>query len=123
MTPPIGIYGNPSLEPIYGQSDISSALWEIGPLLVFIAFGPYTLSMVTHGLRQYPATIGAFGQFSTSPTPRPMGFFPFSHHQFLCPNPFDYGVYGLNGLFGPFKPPMASMACGLWDPKPPFGLN
>ncbi|MBW0503643.1 hypothetical protein O181_043358 [Austropuccinia psidii MF-1] len=80
-----------------------------------MAFGPHLLSLANYGLRPYPALIGLFGQSSTSPTPRsiplfwgwggpsglPGSFGPSSHH------PFDYGV------FGPFRPPAASMVRGL----------
>ncbi|MBW0586253.1 hypothetical protein O181_125968 [Austropuccinia psidii MF-1] len=48
---------------------------------------------------------------------------PSSHNQGFWLNPFDYGVYGLNGLFGPFRTPMAStahgpytMVCGILRP-------
>ncbi|MBW0488135.1 hypothetical protein O181_027850 [Austropuccinia psidii MF-1] len=32
--------------------------------------------------------------------------------------PFDYGVWGLNGRFGPFRPPTASMLHGPWAVGP-----
>ncbi|MBW0582312.1 hypothetical protein O181_122027 [Austropuccinia psidii MF-1] len=75
----------------------------------------------------YPAFIGVIGQFSTSPTARPLSlvlrlwgllslpgaYGPSSHHQGPWTNPLYYGGFGLNGLFGPFRPPTASMAHGL----------
>ncbi|MBW0475522.1 hypothetical protein O181_015237 [Austropuccinia psidii MF-1] len=90
-----------------------------------------------YGLRPYPDFIGLMGQFSTSPTPRPLSLFlgmgglfslagaygPPSHHQGPWPNPLYYGGFGLNGLFGPFRPPTVSTACGLWDYQAPFGPN
>ncbi|MBW0587960.1 hypothetical protein O181_127675 [Austropuccinia psidii MF-1] len=35
-----------------------------------------------------------------------------SHHPWLWATPFHWGGLGLNGLFGPFRPPTAPMACG-----------
>ncbi|MBW0487867.1 hypothetical protein O181_027582 [Austropuccinia psidii MF-1] len=38
----------------------------------------------------------------------------------LWHTPFDLGVYGHNGLFGPFRPPTASRAHSPWDLLCPF---
>ncbi|MBW0590066.1 hypothetical protein O181_129781 [Austropuccinia psidii MF-1] len=70
--------------------------------------------MATYGLRPHPATIGPFGQFSTSPPPgQYLCFLDWGvHRQGLWPNPFDYGVKGPNGPKELFRTPMASMAHG-----------
>ncbi|MBW0472498.1 hypothetical protein O181_012213, partial [Austropuccinia psidii MF-1] len=73
------------------------------------------LSTIIYGLRPYPAIIGLVGQF---PPHQPPGLHllfwawgvsgPPSHHHWPLANPFHYGGFGLNGLFGPFRPPTAS---------------
>ncbi|MBW0524175.1 hypothetical protein O181_063890 [Austropuccinia psidii MF-1] len=82
----------------------------------------------------YPAIIGLLSQLSTSPTPWPLslllglgGLFslpgaygPSSHHQGPWTNPLYYGGFGLNGLFGSFRPPTV---CNLWDHQALFGPN
>ncbi|MBW0507368.1 hypothetical protein O181_047083 [Austropuccinia psidii MF-1] len=37
-----------------------------------------------------------------------------SHHPWIQRHPFHYWGFGLNGLFRPFRPPMAPTALGLW---------
>ncbi|MBW0475174.1 hypothetical protein O181_014889 [Austropuccinia psidii MF-1] len=108
-----------------------------------MAFGPYSLSLATHGPKHHlwPQAISynhwpfwlilhlTINQANTfvlglgGPSGLSRASVPSSHHQGLWLNPVDYGVYGLNGLFGPFRPLMISMAHGLWDPQVPFGLN
>ncbi|MBW0560751.1 hypothetical protein O181_100466 [Austropuccinia psidii MF-1] len=75
ITPPMGLCGKYSLTLLYCQLVMASVLWPIGSFWCFMAFGPYHLSLATYGLRPYPATIGPFSQFSTSPTPRPVPLF------------------------------------------------
>ncbi|MBW0466697.1 hypothetical protein O181_006412 [Austropuccinia psidii MF-1] len=103
ITPPMGVYSKSSLIPFYGQLAMSSFLWPIGHVIIFMAnwpchhfygqlamssflwpigpfwcfmaFGPYPLSRATYGLRPYPATIAPFYQFSTSPAPREIPLF------------------------------------------------
>ncbi|MBW0471428.1 hypothetical protein O181_011143 [Austropuccinia psidii MF-1] len=98
----------------------------------------YVLLALTPFHWPYPAFIGLIGQFPTSPTPRPLSLFlrlgsllsipvgygSSSHHQGPWPNPSYEGGLGLKALFGPFRPPTASIACGpgdsyaLFDPIP-----
>ncbi|MBW0509387.1 hypothetical protein O181_049102 [Austropuccinia psidii MF-1] len=100
--PEMGVCGNYSLTSFYGQLAMSSFLWLIGPYWCFLAFGPHHLSLAL------------FGQSSTLPTPNPIPLFWAwgIHLDFQGPlapwaHPFYYGD------FGPFRPPMASMVCGL----------
>ncbi|MBW0480979.1 hypothetical protein O181_020694 [Austropuccinia psidii MF-1] len=112
----MGVHGNSSLTPIYGQLDIPSFYVQLAPFWCLMAFGPYPVSLGTSGLRPYPISLGTCGirpypvvigllcQFSTSPTPRPIcllwewgscglpgAFGPSSHLQGLCPPPLIRG--------------------------------
>ncbi|MBW0475275.1 hypothetical protein O181_014990 [Austropuccinia psidii MF-1] len=74
-SPPNGCWGNSGLNPVYVQLAISPFYWSLmGPNLIY-------------GLRPYAAFISLVGQFSTSPTPRPLSF--------------SLGLGGLFGLPGP----------------------
>ncbi|MBW0528464.1 hypothetical protein O181_068179 [Austropuccinia psidii MF-1] len=81
----------------YGLWAISPFFWPFWPILHLTNPQANTLVLGLGGPFGLPGASG-----------------PSSHHQGLWPNPFDYGVYGLNGLFGPFRSPTAftPMACG-----------
>ncbi|MBW0470106.1 hypothetical protein O181_009821, partial [Austropuccinia psidii MF-1] len=103
----------------------------IGHVMSFMAnwppwvfYGSYAIAPLNHQL--WPQAISCHHwpswPISTSPTPRPSSFIlglggsfylpggsgPPSHHHWPLANPFHYGGFGLNGLFGPFRPPTAS---------------
>ncbi|MBW0479812.1 hypothetical protein O181_019527 [Austropuccinia psidii MF-1] len=64
-------YRKSSLTAIHGRLAIPSFLCPIYPCWCLMAFGPYPLSLATHGpninygLRPYSAVISVLGQFST----------------------------------------------------------
>ncbi|MBW0480989.1 hypothetical protein O181_020704 [Austropuccinia psidii MF-1] len=90
----------------------------------WVSYGIYAIAPLNHHL--WPQAISCHHwpswPISTSPTPRPSSFIlglggsfylpggsgPPSHHHWPLANPFHYGGFGLNGLFGPFRPPTAS---------------
>ncbi|MBW0522761.1 hypothetical protein O181_062476 [Austropuccinia psidii MF-1] len=78
-----------------------------------------------YGLRPYPAAIGLLANsYFTNPQAfifyfGPGGSFcllgasrPPSPHPWIQGHPFHYWGFGLNGLFGPFRPPTAPTARG-----------
>ncbi|MBW0564594.1 hypothetical protein O181_104309 [Austropuccinia psidii MF-1] len=101
-----------------------ATMGPIGHVMSFMAnwspwvfYGLYAIAPLNHHL--WPQAISCHHwpswPISTSPTPRPGGSFylpggsgPPSHHHWPRPTPFHYGGFGLNGLFGPFRPPTAS---------------
>ncbi|MBW0584316.1 hypothetical protein O181_124031 [Austropuccinia psidii MF-1] len=80
-----------------------------------MAFGPYQFSLTTYGHRPYPETIGLFGQFSTSPAPKPTPLFwawgvhlaPQALTRAFGPTPLTMGSkaqMAFLGHLGPLKP-------------------
>ncbi|MBW0572123.1 hypothetical protein O181_111838 [Austropuccinia psidii MF-1] len=99
-------------------------LGPIGHVISFMANSPpwvfYGIHAITpsngiYGLRPYPAVIGLLGQF---PLHQPPAFCllgasrPSSNNTCIQGHPFHYWGFGLNGLFGPFRPPTAPTAHG-----------
>ncbi|MBW0551756.1 hypothetical protein O181_091471 [Austropuccinia psidii MF-1] len=100
----------------YGQLVPSGALWPFGhdtSSWLFLASGHILPSLAS--LANFPITnpqafifdFGPGGSFSL-----PGGSGPPSHNLWLWDTPFHEGGLGLNGLFGRFRPPTASTACG-----------
>ncbi|MBW0476532.1 hypothetical protein O181_016247 [Austropuccinia psidii MF-1] len=113
---------------LYGQLAMSSFLWPIGPNLCFMAFGSHHLSLaISCSHRPFWTIIHLANPQANTPCFGPLGPFRLQgasgssiNHQGPGPYTFEYGVKGLNGLLGPFKPPTVSTAHG---PQDPFGLN
>ncbi|MBW0500981.1 hypothetical protein O181_040696 [Austropuccinia psidii MF-1] len=84
--------GNSNLRPSWGQLATRYLYCQFGPFWCSMAFWPYHSSLAFDGLRPYSAILGLPGQF------------------FHIPNP-----QGLNGLFGPFRPPTASTVHSPWS--------
>ncbi|MBW0538314.1 hypothetical protein O181_078029 [Austropuccinia psidii MF-1] len=107
-----------SLNPFDGKLVMSLVLWPIGLFLVFMAFEPNNLSLAVscihwpfwpiHHLTNPQANTPFLGL--GGPSGLPGASDPSIHHQGPWPHPFDYGVEGLTGPFGPIRPPIASMS-------------
>ncbi|MBW0476207.1 hypothetical protein O181_015922 [Austropuccinia psidii MF-1] len=104
--------------------------------------GHFMASTLFYGLRTYPAVIGLLGQFQLHQPPglhlefwawwvilSSRGLQAPSPHFWIQGHPFHYWGFGLNSLYGPFRPPTASTARGVWaavckpgqvGPKPHF---
>ncbi|MBW0575365.1 hypothetical protein O181_115080 [Austropuccinia psidii MF-1] len=88
----------------YGQLVPSGALWPLGHIL------PSLSSLANFHLTNPQAFIfdfGPGGSFCLLGASRPP-----SHHLWFWATPFHYRGLGLDGLFGPFRPPMASTVRG-----------
>ncbi|MBW0516306.1 hypothetical protein O181_056021 [Austropuccinia psidii MF-1] len=118
----MGVYGNSSLTPIYGQLAMSKVLWPIGPFWFFMAFGPYPLLLETNGPRPYPAIIGLW---------------PILHLTNPQVNILVMGLGGNSSFWGPLDPlaitralrtppligglwPLWPTVWGTWDLLGPF---
>ncbi|MBW0472667.1 hypothetical protein O181_012382 [Austropuccinia psidii MF-1] len=102
----------------YGKLVPSGALWPFGHIL------PSLASLANFHITNPQTFIFDFGPGGSFSLPGGSG--PPSHHLWFCATPFHWGGLGLNGLFGPFRPPMASTACGPRSigqvgPKPQLG--
>ncbi|MBW0470459.1 hypothetical protein O181_010174 [Austropuccinia psidii MF-1] len=117
-----GCCGNYSLTPFYGQLGHTTFHW------------PLTSPNLMHGLKQYPALIGLFGQLSISPTLRPiplvLGLGVLSAFQgplaslattkLLGLTPLIMGLLAM-GPLGPFLPKSNEAKRGQVVPKPQVG--
>ncbi|MBW0520422.1 hypothetical protein O181_060137 [Austropuccinia psidii MF-1] len=107
----------------YGQLDHFGSLWPLGHITFhwpLMASGhilqPLAL-LANPPPHQPPGQYLVFGPGRPSCLPRAYG--PASNQRGLWPNHFDYGVKGLNGLFGPFRPELhnpQSMVYGICRP-------
>ncbi|MBW0561712.1 hypothetical protein O181_101427 [Austropuccinia psidii MF-1] len=138
ITPPMGVCGNHSLTSFYGQLAMSSFSWPIVPYWCFMAVRLHLLSLANYSPKPHlwPQAIScshwpflpilhlsnpqanSFVLGLGGPSGLPGAFTPSSHHQGLWAHPFDYGGLGLSGLFGPFRPPTASMVHRPWSVGP-----
>ncbi|MBW0532158.1 hypothetical protein O181_071873 [Austropuccinia psidii MF-1] len=89
----------------------SGALWNFGHVTLpwtFMASGPILPSLASQANSHIPNPQASIFVF------RPGGSGSPSPYHRLWANPFHYGIPGLNGFFGPFRRPTASMVCGPW---------
>ncbi|MBW0574280.1 hypothetical protein O181_113995 [Austropuccinia psidii MF-1] len=89
---------------LYGQLAPLGALWSL-------RHGPSQPSFIASG--HILPSLAFLADFHLT-NPQAFIFYlsggsgPPSHHHWPLANPFHYGGFGLNGLFGPFRPPTAS---------------
>ncbi|MBW0568701.1 hypothetical protein O181_108416 [Austropuccinia psidii MF-1] len=85
----------------FGIHAITPSNGHILPSLAFLANSHFT------NPQAFIFDFGPGGSFSPLGASRPP-----SHHPWIQGHPFHYWGFGLNGLFGPFRPPTAPMVRG-----------